>query len=164
MCSSWLGCISFHLCLTSTQHLIGCVFSGHLEELSWALVLSIKVHGSGYPGIGWRTGARQQTQRDGAAGRQEGNGSNQADPEEQPAKRRGPEEGSVWEAVESRGALAPGQRPCWTPWLLQLAFCPLTSHSNVLVQKNINRKAWPGCLRALRQINSEKRRGPKIFG
>lgn len=100
---------------------------------------------------------------DGAADRQEGNGSNQADPEEQPTKHRGPEEGSVWEAVKSRGALAPGQRPCWTPWLLQLAFCPLTSHSNILEQKNINRKAWPGCLRALRQINPEKREGQKSF-
>lgn len=42
---------------------MGSVFSGHLEDLSLALVLSIKVHGSGYTRIGCRTGARQQAQR-----------------------------------------------------------------------------------------------------
>ena len=138
---------------------------------------------------------------DGAAGRQEGNGSNQAD-----SCLENPRDGGAWWAAvygvaQSRtrpkrlsssssrliqrssqqsteaqekgvsekqlraGAplLPPGQRPCWAPQPLQPALCPLTSHANVLVQKNINRKVWPGCLRALRQINPQKERARNLW-
>lgn len=129
----------------------------------WRAVVSLrfKVHRSCHTGVGWRIEPRATTPEGGAAGRQDGNGSEEAEPKEWPGKQRGPGRGHVWEAVRARMSMIQARdtaerRP---PQLASLLLHSL----NVLVQKRVNGKAWLGCLRAVREINPEKKRVVEIL-
>lgn len=116
-----------HLISVSHQHLAahGSVFSGHLEDLSLALVLKYFVHGSGYTQNWLQDRSQATSSEDGAADRQEGMSQTRL------IQRSSQQSTEAQKKEDSTGApLAPGQRPHELPgcssWLSALLLHILT--------------------------------------